>query len=132
VPGSRTPSAPGREIALVAARAAAIKQAADVTILDVGGLIVITDYFVICSGQTERQVKTIVEEVEKAVRGIGERPVRREGEVDARWVLLDYVDAVIHVFAQPEREYYDLERLWRDAPRVAWDTSEQAAVGSLD
>ena len=68
-----------REIALTAARAAADKQAVDVTILDVSGLIVITDYFVICSGTSDRQVKTLVEEVEKAVRAIGERPVRREG-----------------------------------------------------
>jgi ribosome-associated protein len=77
-------------------------------------------------------VKTLVEEVEKAVRELGERPVRREGEADARWVLLDYIDVVVHVFAQEEREYYDLERLWRDAPRLAWDGSGQAAAASLD
>ena len=121
-----------REIAVTAARAAADKQAIDVTILDVSGLIVITDYFVICSGTSDRQIKTLVEEIEKAVRGIGERPVRREGEADARWVLLDYIDVVVHVFAQEEREYYDLERLWRDAPRIAWDGSGRAAVASLD
>jgi ribosome-associated protein len=121
-----------REIALVAARAAADKQAVDVTILDVSGLIVITDYFVICSGTSDRQVKTLVEEVEKAVRALGERPVRREGEGDARWVLLDYVDVVVHVFAQEEREYYDLERLWSDAPRLAWNASGRAAAASLD
>ena len=132
MPGSGTPSAGSLEIAVVAARAAAAKQAAATTILDVHGLIVITDYFVICSGQTERQVKTIVEEVEKGVRELGERPIRREGEADARWVLLDYVDVVVHVFAKEEREYYDLERLWRDAPRIAWDGSERAVAGSLD
>lgn len=124
--------ADSREIAIVAARAAADKQAIDVTILDVSGLIVITDYFVICSGTSERQVKTLVEEVEKAVRTLGERPVRREGEADARWVLLDYIDVVVHVFAQEEREYYDLERLWRDAPRLAWNGAGQAAAASLD
>lgn len=118
-----------REIAVAAARAAADKQAVDVTILDVSGLIVITDYFVICSGTSDRQVKTLVEEIEKAVRTLGERPVRREGEADARWVLLDYVDVVVHVFAQEEREYYDLERLWRDAPRLAWDGVEAASSG---
>ena len=121
-----------RDMAVAAARAAAAKQASDVTILDVHGLIVITDLFVICSAQTDRQVKTIVEEIEKAVRELGEKPVRREGDADARWVLLDYIDVVVHVFAQAEREYYDLERLWRDAPRVAWDEGVQAAVGSLD
>jgi ribosome-associated protein len=121
-----------REIAITAARAAADKQAVDVTILDVSGLIVITDCFVICSGTSDRQVKTLVEEVEKAVRDIGERPVRREGETDASWVLLDYVDVVVHVFGQEEREYYDLERLWRDAPRLTWNGAEHAAAGSLD
>jgi len=132
VPGSDETHAESREVAVTAARAAATKQATDVTILDVQGLIVITDYFVIASGQTDRQVKTIVEEVEKAVRDLGEKPVRREGEADSRWVLLDYVDVVVHVFAEEEREYYDLERLWRDAPRIRWNGSEHAAAGSLD
>jgi ribosome-associated protein len=132
VPGSDALHADGREIAVTAARAAAAKQATDVTILDVHGLIVITDYFVIASGETDRQVKTILEEVERAVRDLGEKPVRREGDADSRWVLLDYIDVVVHVFAQEEREYYDLERLWRDAPRLGWNGSEQAAAGSLD
>jgi ribosome-associated protein len=132
VPGSDATHAESREIAVTAARAAAAKQAADVTILDVHGLIVITDYFVICSGQTDRQIKTLVEEVEKAVRDIGEKPIRREGDADSGWVLLDYIDVVVHVFAQEEREYYDLERLWRDAPRLAWNATDQAAAGSLD
>ena len=132
MPGSGLNHAGSREIAVTAARAAAAKQAVDVTILDVHGLIVITDYFVICSGQTVRQIKTLVEEVERAVRDIGEKPIRREGDADSRWVLLDYIDVVVHVFAQEEREYYDLERLWRDAPRLGWNGSEQAAAGSLD
>ena len=109
-----------REVAVAAARAAAEKQAENVVVLDVHELIVITDYFVICSGTSDRQVKTIVEEVEEDLRERGLRPVRREGEQEARWVLLDYVDVVVHVFAEEEREYYDLERLWRDAPRLEW------------
>jgi ribosome-associated protein len=132
VPGNDAPHADGRDIAVTAARAAAAKQAADVTILDVHGLIVITDYFVIASGETDRQVKTILEEVERAVRDLGEKPIRREGDADSGWVLLDYIDVVVHVFAREEREYYDLERLWRDAPRLGWNGSEQAAAGSLD
>jgi ribosome-associated protein len=132
VPGNDAPHADGHEIAVTAARAAAAKQAANVTILDVHGLIVITDYFVIASGETDRQVKTIVEEVERAVRDLGEKPVRREGDTDSRWILLDYIDVVVHVFAREEREYYDLERLWRDAPRLGWNASEQAAAGSRD
>jgi len=121
-----------QEVAVAAARAAAAKQAEDIAILDVHGLIVITDFFVICSGGTERQVKTIVYEVEKALRELDRKPVRREGETEGRWVLLDYVDVVVHVFAEEEREYYDLERLWRDAPRVAFDDEGRAAAGSLD
>ena len=132
MPGRPRGSDESREVAVAAARAAATKQAEGVAILDVHGLIVITDYFVICSGGTERQVRTIVEEVEKALREIGRKPVRREGETEGRWVLLDYVDVVVHCFAQEEREYYDLERLWRDAPRVGFEDRGQAAAGSLD
>ena len=121
-----------RETAAAAARAAADKQAEDVVILDVHDLIVITDFFVVCTGTSDRHVKTVVEEVEKALRGLERKPVRREGAEDARWVLLDYVDVVVHVFAEEEREYYDLERLWRDAPRVTFEDEGRAAAGSLD
>lgn len=115
-------------MAISAARAAASKQASDIVILDVHDLIVITDFFVIASGSSNRQVKTIIEEVEKALRAKDVKPVRREGETEAQWVLLDYVDVVVHVFSQEQREYYDLERLWRDAPRVEW--SEKGAASS--
>jgi ribosome-associated protein len=121
VPGRPPDAEESREAAVAAARAAAAKQAEHITILDVHGLIVITDYFVICSGATERQVRTIVEEIERALRELGRKPVRREGESERRWVLLDYVDLVVHVFTEQEREYYDLERLWGDAPRSAWE-----------
>lgn len=121
MPGRPPDAEESREAAVAAARAAAAKQAEHITILDVHGLIVITDYFVICSGATERQVRTIVEEIEKALRDLGRKPVRREGESERRWVLLDYVDLVVHVFTEQEREYYDLERLWGDAPRSAWE-----------
>ena len=122
-----------REVAVVAARAAADRQAEDIVILDVHELIVITDLFVICTGTSDRQVKTVVEEVEKALRALGQKPVRREGEQEARWVLLDYVDVVVHVFAEEEREYYDLERLWRDAPRVGWaEDGLSASAAALD
>ena len=119
--GRPDPVVPGRDIAIAAARAASAKQAADVVILDVGAIIAITDYFVICSGASERQTRTLVEEIEKAVRELGEKPVRREGEADAGWWLLDYVDVVVHVFGEEEREYYDLERLWSDAAHVEWE-----------
>ncbi len=127
MPGRATHSEESREAAVAAARSASAKQAESVAILDVHGLIVITDFFVIASGETERQVRTIVEEVEKALRDLGRKPVRREGETEGRWVLLDYVDVVVHVFADEEREYYDLERLWRDAPRVDWNENGAAS-----
>lgn len=123
-------SAGSRTIAAAAARAAADKQAQDVVVLDVHELIVITDYFVLCTGTSDRQVKTLVEEIEKALRTLGEKPVRREGEQESRWVLLDYVDVVVHVFAEEEREFYDLERLWRDAPRLGWEGDGEGIVAS--
>jgi len=129
VPGSPAGIPESKDVAVAAARAAATKQGADIAILDVHELIVITDFFVIASGSSDRQVKTIVDEVEKAVRERGVRPVRREGETENRWVLLDYVDVVVHVFAEEERDYYDLERLWRDAPRVTWAESDAASSG---
>jgi ribosome-associated protein len=129
VPGNAAGIPGSKEVAVAAARAAAAKQGGDIAILDVHELIVITDFFVIASGSSDRQVRTIVDEVEKAVRERGVRPVRREGETENRWVLLDYVDVVVHVFADEEREYYDLERLWRDAPRVRWQDSDAASSG---
>jgi ribosome-associated protein len=129
VPAEQAGLPNSRDVAIAAARAAAGKQGEDVVILDVHDLIVITDYFVITSGSSDRQVKTLSEEIEKALKGLGVRPVRREGETDARWVLIDYVDVVVHVFADEGREYYDLERLWRDAPRIGWEDSEAASSG---
>ncbi|HEY7478294.1 MAG TPA: ribosome silencing factor [Actinomycetota bacterium] len=116
-----------RAVALAAARAAADKQARDIVILDVHELIVITDFFVLCTADTQRQLKTVIGSVEDAVReDLQVRPVRREGEADAGWWLLDYVDVVVHVFGSDERDYYDLERLWRDAPRLGWEDGAQA------
>jgi ribosome-associated protein len=121
-----------RDTAIAAALAAASKQADDVVILDVHGLIVITDYFVIATGSSDRHVKTIVDEVETALRDRDRKPVRREGETDGRWVLLDYVDVVVEVFAAAERAFSDLERLWLDAPRLSWEPDGVADAGSLD
>jgi ribosome-associated protein len=120
-----------REVAIAAARASSEKQADDVAILDVHELIVITDFFVICSAGTHRQVKTVIENVEDRLKArYGVRPARREGESDAGWWLLDYIDVVVHVFGTEERSYYDLERLWRDAPRIGWaEGSEAASAG---
>ncbi len=135
MPGRTNGSESSRGDALAAARAAASKQAEDIVILDVQALIVITDYFVVCSASSDRHVRTVVDEVERALRDRERKPVRREGETEGKWVLLDYVDLVVHVFAEAEREFYDLERLWRDAPRVPVEDAApqgQAAGGSLD
>jgi ribosome-associated protein len=108
-----------REQAVAAARAAAEKKAFDVAILEVGPILVITDFFVIASGANERQVRTIVDEVEKQLKeGLSLQPLRVEGLPQARWVLLDYGDFWVHVFHEETRAFYDLERLWSDAPRV--------------
>ena len=120
---------PSREVAARAARAALAKQATDVVVLDVHELIVITDFFVICTASSNRQVKTVIESIEDAIRELGEKPVRREGEDEAGWWLLDYVDVVVHVFGEEERAYYDLERLWRDAPQLEWQQPDEASSG---
>jgi ribosome-associated protein len=120
---------PSRDVAIAAARAAAEKQATDIVVLDVSKIIVITDHFVICSAGTQRQVRTVIDAVEEALRRLGVKPMRREGEPEAGWWLLDYVDVVVHVFGEEERAYYDLERLWSDAPEVEWEPSDAAATG---
>ena len=117
-----------RDVALAAARAASDKQGERISVLDVRELIVITDYFVIASASSERQAKTIVDQVEEALRGLGVKPLRLEGESEGIWVLLDYIDVVVHVFRLEERDFYDLERLWGDAPRVEWEPPAEAAA----
>jgi ribosome-associated protein len=120
---------PSRETAASAARAASSKQAQDIVVLDVSRLIVITDHFVICTATSTRQIRSVVEEIERALREqLAVRPARREGDGDAGWWLLDYIDVVVHVFGPDERAFYDLERLWRDAPRLDWE--EPDAVSS--
>jgi ribosome-associated protein len=84
----------------------------------VAELLVITDYFVVCTGANDRQVKTIAEEVEKRLKEAGLRPIGREGDREAVWVLLDFGEVVVHVFQPQEREFYRLEKLWSTAPRV--------------
>ena len=120
---------PSRDVAIAAARAAADKQASRIVVLDVHEIIVITDHFVICSAATQPQVRAVIDAVEHALREMGVKPIRREGEPEAGWWLLDYFDVVIHVFGEQERAYYDLERLWSDAPQVEWQASDAAASG---
>lgn len=107
-----------RELALIAANAAADKLATDIVIIDVSDRLVITDIFVIATGSNERQVDAIVDEVEEKLRRAGVKPSRREGRRDGRWVLLDYTDIVVHVQHAEERVYYSLDRLWKDCPTI--------------
>jgi ribosome-associated protein len=113
-----TASAEARETALIAAQAAADKLATDVSIVDVSDRLAITDAFVLTSAPNERQVQSIVDEVEERLREHGVKPVRREGVAEGRWVLLDFVDVVVHVQHAEERAYYALERLWKDCPVI--------------
>jgi ribosome-associated protein len=122
-----------RELAKTAAHAAADKKASDVVVLDVSDQLVITDAFVIASAPNERQVGAIVDNIEEQLRVAGHKPVRREGAREGRWVLLDYIDVVVHVQHQEERSFYGLERLWKDCPVIEVEgleitTTEEDAV----
>mgnify|MGYP006178383521 CR=1 FL=1 len=108
-------------LVLEAAEAASAKKAERIVILDVSGLLKITDYFLICSGNTDRQVRTIADEVERQLAAHKVKPYRREGQREGTWILLDYVDFVVHVFRKEERDYYELERLWSDAPKIPFE-----------
>lgn len=94
-------------------------------------LLVITDMFVIASGTSRRHIATLAETVEERLKGLGRPPLRREGLEDATWVLLDYGDLVVHLFDEPTRRYYDLERLWVDAPRTDFDPARPGPQGTL-
>jgi ribosome-associated protein len=106
------------ELVGAAARAASDKLADNIVAFDVSDQLVITDAFLLCSASNDRQVKAIVDEVEDRLRKLGAKPVRREGEREGRWVLLDYADVVVHVQHAEERDFYALERLWRDCPLI--------------
>ena len=106
------------ELAIAAARAAADLKADEIIALDVSEHLVLTDVFLIASGTNERQVGAIVDAVERALHGLGAKPLRREGQKDARWVLLDFGDIVVHVQHAEDRVYYALERLWKDCPLI--------------
>ena len=106
------------DLVSTAAEAASDKLAENIIAFDVSEQLVITDAFVLCSAANDRQVKAIVDEIEDRLREMGAKPVRREGERDGRWVLIDYGDVVVHVQHEEERSFYALERLWRDCPTI--------------
>ncbi|GAB2883246.1 ribosome silencing factor [Nocardioides pacificus] len=106
------------ELVRAAASAASDKQAVKIVAFDVSEQLTITDAFLIASASNDRQVKAVVDAVEDKLRELGAKPIRREGERDGRWVLIDYGDVVVHVQHEDEREFYALERLWRDCPVI--------------
>jgi ribosome-associated protein len=113
-------SEPADEEALALARRivdlASDKKAADIVLLEIRELTTLADYFVICSGASERQLGAIADGVVEGLRDEGTKPIGREGSSNAHWLLIDYGSVIVHVMAQPERDFYQLERLWADAP----------------
>ena len=110
----------GLEISLFAARAADEKKATNIVIYDLHGLTDITDYFVIATAQSKAQINAILDSISRGLKAQGLHRLGQEGEENGQWVLLDYGDTVVHIFSPALREYYGLELLWGDAPKVAW------------
>jgi len=108
-------------MAQVAAEAAADKLATDIVAIDVSEYLVISDVFLLCTAANDRQVRAVVDAIEERLLREGAKPIRREGEKESRWVLLDYGDVVIHVQIAEERIHYALERLWKDCPTISLD-----------
>ena len=111
----------GRALALLAARTADDRKASDVVVLDVGAVLTITGFFVIGSASNTRLVASVAEEIEQVVKDeLGRSPVRTEGLREKQWALIDYGDVVVHVFLQETRDFYEIERLYGDVPKIAW------------
>ncbi len=116
-PQRRQSAAPSKVLARLAVEAAHDKKAEDVVVMDMRAVCGLADYFVLCSGTSDNQVRAIQESIEERIREqANERPWHREGQGHRQWVLLDYVDLVVHIFSPERRSFYDLERLWNDAP----------------
>ena len=107
-----------RELVIAAAEAASDKLADDIIAFDVSEQLAITDAFILCSAPNDRQVKAIVDGIEERLRDLHAKPLRREGEREGRWVLLDYSEVVVHVQHADDRQYYALEKLWKDCPLI--------------
>lgn len=110
--------ADGRERALLCVRFALEKKAYDLVLMEVGELTSLADYFLICTGRSDTQVQAITQSIEENLGRLGIRPLSVEGYSRGQWVVVDYGDVVVHVFYEPLREFYDLERLWARAPHV--------------
>ena len=131
-PAAPSPGATSRAEVVAAARAerpplevarrvvdvAEDKKAADIVLLDLGGITTLADYFVICSGGSERQIQAIADAVVGELRAEGVRPIGREGEAASHWILVDFGSVIVHVFTPPERDYYELEKHWSEARTI--------------
>lgn len=118
-----TPTDDAWQLACTAARAADDKQGSDTIVLSVGGVLGITELFVVTGASNRRLVRAVAEEVEDRVRAeCGRSPIRTEGHREQQWVLLDYGDVIVHVFLDEVRQFYEIERLYRDVPRLEWRT----------
>jgi len=121
-----------KDYAILAAQAAADKKASDVTVIGVGEILVVADYFLIATGNTDRQVRVIAEEIESQLKEAGLRAIGREGEQEGKWLLVDFGELVIHIFQPSERAFYRLENLWSDAPHLELDPEVVNASGTIE
>lgn len=123
-----------RNKALLCAGAADRFKAFDLVLLEVGEISSFADYFLICSGKSSRQVQGIADNMEAALGEHGFKPLGIEGRSEGQWVLMDYGDVIVHIFYEPVRSFYDLESLWADAKRVAWEeeTAQTCSPGTIE
>jgi len=117
---------PGKERAVECARIAADLHCKDIVILEVQRIIGWTDYLVIATGGSRRQMASVADEISDRMKAIGDKPIAFEGYQSGGWMVLDYGDVVVHLFDEDKREYYQLERLWEDAPRIEWTPPKAA------
>ena len=116
---------------LLIVEAALQKKASGLVLMEMKGVTSFTDYFFVCSGKSDRQVQAIAQGIEEALEKEGIRPLGVEGTREGRWVLMDYEDVVVHVFLEPAREFYDLEGLWGEAPRISLQKGVDIGEGSI-
>ena len=108
-------------LALLAARTADAKKGTDIIVLEVGEVLAIAGYFVVCSASNPRLVRSIADDIERAIKQeLGRPPMRQEGRAEQQWILIDYGDVIVHVFHEDQREFYEIERLYLDVPRIDW------------
>ena len=114
---------PARALAVAAAAVAADNNATDIVVLDLRGVSPVTQYFVICTGTSDRQMRAVADEIAKHGARMGQRVWQVAGQRTAEWIVMDFVDVVVHIFDQAHRRYYDLELIWGEAPRIRWRRS---------